>query len=155
MNLLIFNCPGQLSRWSCHWLIEWVKLLIAASSDYNDYNDLNDYNNYTDYRDNDLDLDWERFRELVAQWHSWLFLTNCKTWITTLRFSDWQSDSDLDCIRYSCNVACSRTSTMFGLGSNKVTETKWSFTREKFDFFYCVTRAPLLLHRSTIFQSMS
>ena len=48
-------------------LTEW--LLNSASSDYNDYNDyndLNDYNNYTDYRDNDLDLDWERFRELVA-----------------------------------------------------------------------------------------
>ena len=26
----------------------------------------NDYNNYNDYRDSDLDLDWERFSELVT-----------------------------------------------------------------------------------------
>ena len=34
--------------------------------DYNDYSDYNDYNNYNDYRDSDLDLDWERFCELVT-----------------------------------------------------------------------------------------
>ena len=34
--------------------------------DYNDYSDYNDYNNYNDYRDSDLDLDWERFIDLVA-----------------------------------------------------------------------------------------
>ena len=43
------------------------------------YNDYNDYNNcqciqiievqynYNDYRDRDLDLDWERFSDLVTQ----------------------------------------------------------------------------------------
>ena len=34
--------------------------------DYNNYNDYNDYNDYKDYRDSDLDLDWERFIELVT-----------------------------------------------------------------------------------------
>ena len=38
--------------------------------------------------------------------HSWLLLTNCKTWIMTLRSSDLQSDSDLDSIRNSCDVYC-------------------------------------------------
>ena len=28
--------------------------------------DYSDYNDYNDYRDRDLDLDWERFSELVA-----------------------------------------------------------------------------------------
>ena len=34
-----------------------------------DYSDYNDCNNYNDYRDSDLDLDldWERFSELVTQ----------------------------------------------------------------------------------------
>ena len=27
----------------------------------------NDYNNYSDYRDSDLDLDWDRFSDLVTQ----------------------------------------------------------------------------------------
>ena len=38
-------------------------------NDYNDYSDYNDYNNYNDYRDSnlDLDLDWERFSDLVTQ----------------------------------------------------------------------------------------
>ena len=33
-----------------------------------DYSDYNDYNNYNDCRDSDLDLDleWERFSELVT-----------------------------------------------------------------------------------------
>ena len=35
-------------------------------NDYNDYNDANDYSDYNDYRDSDLDLDWERFSELVT-----------------------------------------------------------------------------------------
>ena len=40
-------------------------------NDYNDYNyydDYNDYNNYNDFRDSnlDLDLDWERFSDLVT-----------------------------------------------------------------------------------------
>ena len=50
----------------------------------------NDYNNYNDYRDSELDLDWERFSDLVT-----LLLTNCKTWIMTLRSSDlqWELDS--------------------------------------------------------------
>ena len=34
--------------------------------DYNDYNGYSDYNDYKDYRDSDLDLDWERFSELVT-----------------------------------------------------------------------------------------
>ena len=29
----------------------------------------------------------------MSRWHSWLFLTNCETWIMTLRSSDFQSDS--------------------------------------------------------------
>ena len=47
---------------------------------------------------------WERLSELVAYWHSWLFLTNCETWIMTLRVSDWQSENDLDSIRNSSDV---------------------------------------------------
>ena len=57
-------------------LIKWVsQVLISATSehynDYNDYdgyNDYNNYNKYNDYRDSDLelDLDWERFSELVT-----------------------------------------------------------------------------------------
>ena len=37
-------------------------------NDYNDYSDYNDYNNYNEYRYSylDLDLDWERFSELVT-----------------------------------------------------------------------------------------
>ena len=60
----------------------------------------------TEYRDTNLDLDlyWKRFSELMTQWHSWLLLTNCETWIMTLRVSDLQSDSDLDSIRNSCDV---------------------------------------------------
>ena len=39
-------------------------------------------NSYNDYRDSNLnlDLDWERFSDLVTQWHSWLLLKNCETW---------------------------------------------------------------------------
>ena len=33
---------------------------------YKDYNDYSDDNNYNDYTDSDLDLDWERFGELVT-----------------------------------------------------------------------------------------
>ena len=42
-------------------------------NDYNDYNDANDYNyynyynDYNNYRDSDLDLDCERFSDLVTQ----------------------------------------------------------------------------------------
>ena len=37
-------------------------------NDYNGYNDYNDYNNYNGYRDSDLDLnlDWQRFSELLT-----------------------------------------------------------------------------------------
>ena len=58
----------------------------------------------SEYRDSDLDLDSERFGELVTEWHSWLLLTNCETWIMTLGVSDLQSDSDLDSIRNFCDV---------------------------------------------------
>ena len=36
--------------------------------DYNGYSDCNDYNSYNDYRDSGLsiDLDWERFSDLVT-----------------------------------------------------------------------------------------
>ena len=69
------------------------------------YNHYNHNNHYNHYRDStlDLDLDWERLSELVTLWHSWLLLTNCKNWMTTLRSSNLQSDSDLDSIRNSCN----------------------------------------------------
>ena len=36
---------------------------LVTQSDYNDYDDYN--------RDSILDLDWERFSELVTLWHSW------------------------------------------------------------------------------------
>ena len=50
---------------------------LGVSNDYNDYNrynyqndydDYNDYNEHSDYRDrdSDLDLDWERFSELMT-----------------------------------------------------------------------------------------
>ena len=42
---------------------------VIDNNDYNDYyNNYNDYNNNNDYRDSalDLDLDWERFSELVT-----------------------------------------------------------------------------------------
>ena len=35
--------------------------------DYNDYIDYNDYSDYNDYRDSDLDLDWERFSDIVTE----------------------------------------------------------------------------------------
>ena len=37
-------------------------------NDYNHYNEYNGYSYYNDYRDSnlDLDLDWERFRDLVT-----------------------------------------------------------------------------------------
>ena len=73
-------------------------------NDYNDYNDYSDYNNCNDYRDSDLDLDWERFSDLVTLWHSRLLLINCETRIIALRISDLQSDSDLHSIRNSCDV---------------------------------------------------
>ena len=28
--VLLFSCPGQLNRWHCHWLSQWVRLLISA-----------------------------------------------------------------------------------------------------------------------------
>ena len=72
--LMFFSCPGQLNRWPCHSLSEWVRSLLIHNDyndyiDYNDYYDYSDYNNYNDYRDSnlDLDLDWERFSDLVAQ----------------------------------------------------------------------------------------
>ena len=46
----------------------------------------------------------ERFNDLLTLWHSWLFPTNWKTLIMTLRVRDWQSESDLDSIRNSCDV---------------------------------------------------
>ena len=42
---------------------------VIDNNDYNDYyNNYNDYNNNNDYGDSalDLDLDWERFSELVT-----------------------------------------------------------------------------------------
>ena len=53
--------------------VPWSQLTIRACNDFNDYNDYNDYydyynqNDYNDYRDSDinLDLDWERFCDLV------------------------------------------------------------------------------------------
>ena len=65
-----------------------------------------DYNKYNDYRDSDLDLDldWERFSELVTKWQGWLLLTNCETSVMALRVSDLQSVSDLDSIRNSYDV---------------------------------------------------
>ena len=51
-------------------VIESVLILVSSEhyNDYNDYNDNNDNNNYDDYRDSDwdLDLDWERFSDLVT-----------------------------------------------------------------------------------------
>ena len=46
---------------------------------------ISDYNDYNDYND---------------------LLTNCETWMMTLRSSDLQSDSDLNSIRNSCDVSC-------------------------------------------------
>ena len=46
----------------------------------------------------------KQFGYLVTWWHSWLFLTNWETEIVTSRVSDWQSDSDLDTLRNSCEV---------------------------------------------------
>ena len=59
-------------------------------NDYNDYSDYNDYNNYNEYRYSylDLDLDWERFSELVTYWHSLLLMTNWESWIITWRVRD-------------------------------------------------------------------
>ena len=45
------------------WLSQWVTHLLIL--DYKDYNDYNDFNDYKD-SDLDLDLDWERFSELVT-----------------------------------------------------------------------------------------
>ena len=42
---------------------------------------------------------------IVTYWHSWLLLTNCKTWVMTLRVRDLQSYSDLDSIRNSCDAS--------------------------------------------------
>ena len=48
---------------------------LGVSNDYNDYNrynylndydDYNEYNEHSDYRDSDLDLDSERFSELMT-----------------------------------------------------------------------------------------
>ena len=39
------------------------RLDFKQCNEYKYYNDCNDYN---DYRDSDLDLDWERFSELVT-----------------------------------------------------------------------------------------
>ena len=38
-----------------------------VSQPFSVYNDYNDYKNYNDYRDSDLDLDLERFSDLVTQ----------------------------------------------------------------------------------------
>jgi len=78
------------------------QLTIRAYNRYIHYNHYNHYNHNNRYRDSDLD--WKRFSELVTYWHSWLLLTNCETWIITLRSSDLQSDGDVDSIRNSCDV---------------------------------------------------
>ena len=52
----------------------------------------------------DSDKDKDIGTDLVYYWHSWHFLTNWETLITTLRFSDWQSESDLESICTSCDV---------------------------------------------------
>ena len=44
-----------------------LRNLICVWLDYNDYNDYSDYNDYNNYRNSDLDLDWERFSDLVTQ----------------------------------------------------------------------------------------
>ena len=44
----------------------------------------------------DSDKDKDIGTDLVYYWHSWHFLTNWETLIMTLRFSDWQSESDLE-----------------------------------------------------------
>ena len=46
-------------------LTHWYHIFVCY--DYNDYNDDNDYNDYNYYKDSDLDLDWERFSELVIK----------------------------------------------------------------------------------------
>ena len=52
--------------------------------------------------DNDFDTtNWEPQSLIIKLW---LLLTNCETWIMILRFSDSQSNSDLDRIRNSCDV---------------------------------------------------
>ena len=49
---VVFSCPGQLNRWPCHSLTQWLRhLLISDYNDYNDYKDYNDYNDDNDYND--------------------------------------------------------------------------------------------------------
>jgi len=50
------------------WPLKEQKVIDDNDNDYNNYNDYNDYNDcndYNNYRDSNLDLDWERFSELV------------------------------------------------------------------------------------------
>ena len=54
-----------------NWLTDWLLISDNDYTDYNNYNDYNDYNGYNDYNDYrnsdlDLDLDWERFSDLVT-----------------------------------------------------------------------------------------
>ena len=48
----LFSCPGQLNRWPCHSLTQWLRhLLISDHNYYNYFNDYNDDNDYNDYND--------------------------------------------------------------------------------------------------------
>ena len=89
--------PGPIILLPCHSLTQSLRSPYVFCKGV-----IEGYNNYNDYRDSDLDL--ERLSELVTWWHSWLLLINCETWIMTLTTSDFQSDSDLDSIRNSCDV---------------------------------------------------
>ena len=54
------------SQWVSDLPFDFSVFRALYNCDYNDYNGYNDYNDYNDYRDSDLDLDWERFSELVT-----------------------------------------------------------------------------------------
>ena len=80
----------------------------------------------------------------IKDWHSWLFLTSYETLIMTLRVSDWQSRSDLDSIRNSCDIFF-YSLTLFWWPGGKPTPRLALNVRQRFESSSLLIRFPSLI----------
>ena len=91
---------GQPNRWQCQWLCQSIidALILVPSEHCRAVVDTCDLSDKDKDKDNGIESD------LVIYIYSWLFLTNWETLTLTLRVCDWQSESDLDSVRNSCDI---------------------------------------------------
>ena len=105
---VVISCPGQLNRWHCHWVSESLSwLLISASSEH--CRAVVDRCDLSDNEKTKAKTKTKTKTKGVIKWSTDLVtqLTipdKLRNWIMALRVGDWQSESDLDSIRNSCDV---------------------------------------------------